>query len=204
MAIRGALRSLPNLLTLLRIALIPLVLWLVWLGTPRASFWGAMVYALSAITDFVDGWLARRWGEVSLLGAFLDPLADKLLVMALLVLLVDLGRAPAWAVIVILARELAVTSLRAIAMSQGLSLAARASGKEKTAVQMVALLMLIVHFPYDVRFGFATVRADFHLVGLALLYVAVLLSVVSGADYVRHVLVAARSGPERGPTDGAG
>ncbi|MEZ4288811.1 MAG: CDP-alcohol phosphatidyltransferase family protein [Polyangiales bacterium] len=100
--------NLPNLLTFARIAMIPAVLVLLWDGTPKANFWAAMVYAATAITDFLDGWLARKRGLVSVLGKFLDPLADKLLVMATLVFMVYLGRLPllgAVAVIVLVARR---------------------------------------------------------------------------------------------------
>lgn len=177
--------NLPNLLTMLRVALIPVVLWLIADGRPEMNFWAAIVYAVSAITDFVDGYLARRMGLVSVLGKFLDPLADKLLVMASLVAMTAMGRVPAWAVIVIVARELSITSLRVIAMSEGVTIAAGQGGKEKAALQMVAILMLIFHQPYTLDFFFFTVRARFHDVGLVLLYVSVLFAVTSAGEYVK-------------------
>jgi CDP-diacylglycerol--glycerol-3-phosphate 3-phosphatidyltransferase len=110
--------NLPNLLTMLRVVLIPVALFLIVEGTPTANFWAAMVYAVSAVTDFLDGWLARRMGLESVLGKFLDPLADKLLVVSSLVAMVAMARVPAWVVILIVARELSITSLRSAKASR--------------------------------------------------------------------------------------
>ena len=177
--------NLPNMLTMLRIVLIPVVLWLITDGTPAGNFAAAMVYAVSAITDFIDGYLARRMGLISVLGKFLDPLADKLLVMASLVMMTAMSRVPAWAVILIVARELSITSLRVIAMSEGVTIAAGQSGKEKAALQMVAILMLVLHHTFDVDFGLFQVRASFHDVGLVLLYVSVFFAITSAGEYVK-------------------
>jgi CDP-diacylglycerol--glycerol-3-phosphate 3-phosphatidyltransferase len=178
--------NLPNLLTSLRIALIPVALWLISEGTPRASFYAAMVYAVSAITDFLDGWIARRQGLVSVLGKFLDPLADKLLVASSLVAMVAMHRVPAWAVIIILARELSVTSLRVIAMSEGVTIAAGQGGKEKAALQMVAVFMLMLHHRFDVDFGlFRVEQADFNAIGLVMLYLSVFFAITSAGEYVK-------------------
>src|SRR6185503_20437649 len=98
-------KNLPNMLTFLRILMIPAVLVLLARGAPRDCYWAAWVYALAAITDLLDGWLARRQGLVSVLGKFLDPLADKLIVAATLVWLVPMGRIPAWAVVLLISRE---------------------------------------------------------------------------------------------------
>lgn len=196
-SIREDAINLPNLLTFLRIALIPVVIWLMTAGTPRASFWAAMVYGVTAITDFLDGWLARRQGLVSVLGKFLDPLADKLLVMAVLVYEVHLGHVPSWAVILLLARELSITSLRVIAMSEGVVIAAGQGGKDKTALQMVALLMLILHHPYDVHFGFATIQADFRTVGLWLLYLSLFFAFTSAGEYIKLFVEAVEAKEER-------
>src|SRR5262249_49857114 len=107
-------RNLPNLLTFARILMIPAVLVLLSRGAPRDCFWAATVYGLAAITDVLDGWLARRQGLVSVLGMFLDPLADKLIVAATLVWLVPMGRIPAWAVVLLISREITITALRSI------------------------------------------------------------------------------------------
>ena len=184
-SIRQDAVNLPNLLTMARIALIPVVLWLLADGTPEMSFWAAMVYAVSAITDFVDGYLARRMNLISVLGKFLDPLADKLMVMATLVMLVGMGRVHYAIVAVILARELSITSLRVIAMSEGVTIAAGQGGKEKAALQMVAIFMLIIRHTYDVDFGLFAVRTSFHDVGLTLLWVSVAWAIVSAGEYVK-------------------
>jgi CDP-diacylglycerol--glycerol-3-phosphate 3-phosphatidyltransferase len=189
--------NLPNLLTFLRILLIPVVLWLLAEGTPRANFWAAVVYGITAITDFLDGWLARRQNLISVLGKFLDPLADKLLVMAVLVFMVDLGRVPFWAVIVIIGRELSITSLRVIAMTEGVLIAAGQGGKDKTALQMVALLMLIVHHPYVLNFGFASMEVDFNGAGTALLYLSVVLAITSAGEYIKLFVEAVEAKEQR-------
>lgn len=170
---------------MLRVAMIPVVLWLLADGRPIMNFWAAIVYSLAAITDALDGWLARKRGLISVLGKFLDPLADKLLVMATLVCLSEMGRVPSWATIIIIARELSVTALRSIAMSEGVVIAASQGGKEKTALQMVALLMLIVHHTYDIDFLFATVPIHMHMIGLVLLYASVVFAVTSGGEYAK-------------------
>ena len=184
-SIREDAVNLPNLLTMLRVVLIPVVLWLITVGTPEGNFWASMVYMISAITDFLDGGRASRMGLISVLGKFLDPLADKLLVMASLVAMTAMGRVPAWAVILIVAREVSVTSLRVIAMSEGVTIAAGQGGKEKAALQMVAIMMLIIHQPFWIDFGVARVHADFHEIGLALLYLSVVFALTSGGEYVK-------------------
>ena len=180
--------NLPNALTLLRIALIPVVLWLLSAGTPKASFWAAMVYIVSTLTDFLDGWLARRLGLTSLVGKFLDPLADKLLVMATLVFLAYLGRLPLGgvvAVILIIGREISVTALRTIAMGEGVVMAAGRGGKDKTALQMSSILLLILWHRVELDFFWFTVPVDLGLVGLALLYLSLVFTLTSAAAYVR-------------------
>ena len=179
--------TLPNLLTLLRIVLIPVVLWLLVAGTPKANFWAAIVYIASAVTDFLDGYLARRMELISVLGKFLDPLADKLLVMATLVFIAYLGRLPLFgvvAVIVMIGRELAITALRAIAMGEGVVIAAGSGGKDKTAFQMSAILFLIVHHTYQVDFFFFEVPVHFGEVGLWLLYISSVFALTSAAQYL--------------------
>jgi CDP-diacylglycerol--glycerol-3-phosphate 3-phosphatidyltransferase len=184
-SIREDAINLPNMLTMLRVVMIPIVLFLLRDGTPVMNFWAAMVYIVAAFTDFLDGWLARRRGLVSVLGKFLDPLADKLLVMAVLVLMVDMGRAPMWAVVLIIARELSITSLRVIAISEGTVISAGQGGKDKTALQMVAILLLIVHHPYRVDFFFFQVDADLHEIGLWLLYLSVVFAITSAGEYIK-------------------
>lgn len=178
--------NLPNLLTMLRIVLIPVALFFIVDGTPAACFWAGMVYAVSAITDFLDGWLARRMGLTSVLGKFLDPLADKLLVISSLVAMVAMGHVPAWVVILIVARELSITSLRVIAISEGVQIAASQGGKEKAALQMVAVWMLMLHHTYDLDFGLFRIEAvSFNQVGLVLLYLSLFFAITSAGEYLK-------------------
>jgi CDP-diacylglycerol--glycerol-3-phosphate 3-phosphatidyltransferase len=177
--------NLPNLLTFARILVIPLVLWLIDQATPRDCVYAALVYSAAAITDLLDGWLARRMGIVSVLGKFLDPLADKLLVMATLVWLVPMGRIPEWAVVLLLARELTINGLRSIASSEGVVIAAGGGGKSKTALQMVGILCLILGYPYDIDLGlFSLGVVDLVVVGRALVYISLIFSLASAVEYV--------------------
>ena len=199
-SIREDAINLPNLLTMLRIALIPVVLWLLADGTPKANFWATIVYIGTALTDLIDGYLARKWGQISVLGKFLDPLADKLLVMATLVFLAYLGRLPflgVVAVIIMVGRELSVTALRTIAMSEGLVMAAMQAGKDKTALQMVAILLLIVHQRYLINFGFYQTELDFAQAGLVLLYLSLVLAVFSAGEYLKLFVDAVDAKDER-------
>lgn len=181
--------SVPNALTMMRIVLIPVVLYFLDGATPRLNFWAALVYVACTVTDFFDGYLARRMGLVSITGQFLDPLADKLLVMSTLVYMCFQGRLPTLAVVAVIlmeARELSITSLRVIAMGEGVSMPATQGGKEKAALQMIAILLLILHHRYDLQFyGFGALSCDVGLAGRVLLYASTLLSLVSGADYMR-------------------
>lgn len=177
--------NLPNLLTMGRIAIIPLVLWLLQRGSPSDCLAAAWVYAGAALTDLLDGYLARRMNIVSVLGKFLDPLADKLLVMASLIWMIPLGRIPEWAVVLLLARELGVTGLRSIASTTGLVIAAGDGGKMKTALQMSAILCLIIGYPYHLSLGFYDLgMVDLVNVGRALIYASLVFSLVSAFQYV--------------------
>ncbi|MBW2507487.1 MAG: CDP-diacylglycerol--glycerol-3-phosphate 3-phosphatidyltransferase [Deltaproteobacteria bacterium] len=199
-SIREDAINLPNLLTMLRIALIPGVLFLLWEGTPKSNFWAAILYIGTALTDLIDGYLARKWGQISVLGKFLDPLADKLLVMATLIWLAYLGRLPflgVVAVIIMLGRELSITALRTIAISEGVVMAAMRAGKDKTALQMVAILMLIVHQSYTVYFGFYQTEFDFAGAGLVLLYISLGLALFSAGEYFKLFVDAVDAKEER-------
>lgn len=177
-------KNVPNLLTVARVVMIPAVLWLLSRGGPRDCFWAAIVYAAAAITDFFDGWLARRQGLVSVLGKFLDPLADKLIVASTLVWLVPMGRIGAWAVVLLLSREITITALRSIASSEGLVIAAGAGGKVKTALQMVGIICLILGYPYRLTLIVDLGVVDLIHVGRALVYVSLVFSLASAAQYM--------------------
>jgi CDP-diacylglycerol--glycerol-3-phosphate 3-phosphatidyltransferase len=178
-------RNLPNLLTFFRILMIPAVLVLLEQGGPRDCVWAAIVYSLAAITDMLDGWLARRQGLVSVLGKFLDPLADKLIVAAVLVWMVSMGRVAAWMVVVLLSREITITALRSIASAEGLVIAAGSQGKLKTALQMVGIVCLIVGYPYQFSLGLYDFgRVDFVHVGRLLVLLSIVFSITSAASYL--------------------
>jgi CDP-diacylglycerol---glycerol-3-phosphate 3-phosphatidyltransferase len=178
--------NVPNLLTMARVAVIPLVIMLLGRGSPKDCVWAALVYSAAAITDLLDGYLARRMNVVSVLGKFLDPLADKLLVMASLVYMVPMGRIPEWAVVLLLAREISVTSLRSIASSEGVVIAAGDDGKSKTALQMVGILLLILGYPYHLTLGPLDLGlVDLVYCGRALVYISLVFSILSALSYLR-------------------
>lgn len=180
---RDELWSVPNLVTMVRIAFIPAFLVYAYYESRFHSFLAALIYAAVAATDFLDGWLARRLDMVTVIGKFLDPLADKLIAMSALVMLVHLGRVGAWVVILILAREFAVTGLRTIAMSEGIVIAAGQEGKYKTAIQLAGIVFLLLHYRYPVDFMAFVVEVDSNKVGLALVYLSLFFSLWSAVKY---------------------
>lgn len=192
--------NVPNMLTMGRIFVIPLFVWLTYAADPLSSLWGAVLFAIAAVTDVVDGWLARRQNLVTVVGKFLDPLADKLIVMAAMVMMVRLGRIAAWVVIVLLARELIVTGLRTIAASEGMVISAGQEGKWKTSLQLVSIISLCVHYRHPINFLFRTVVVNFNVVGQVLMYLSIAFSVWSAAGYFRAFL-AMLSRRDNGPTE---
>ena len=168
--------NLPNSLTVLRMLMVPVMVWLLWdEPTFHEGIVACTIFVLAMLTDIVDGWLARRWDLVSPVGAYLDPLADKLMSTTVLVMLVPLGRAPAWIVVLLLCRELAVTGLRGIASQEGLVISASAFGKLKTVYLATAIGFLLWHHP--------TLDTDPHSAGIALLWIATFCSIWSGLHY---------------------
>jgi CDP-diacylglycerol--glycerol-3-phosphate 3-phosphatidyltransferase len=188
----------PNAITLARIGMIPVFLWFTWRESRVDSFVGAMIYAVTGATDFLDGWIARKKGLVTVIGKFLDPLADKLIVMAALVMLVHLGRVAAWVVIVVMAREFIVTGLRTIAMSEGIVIAAGQEGKSKTAFQVASITFLILHYQYPIDAVLFTFDLDANRAGTWLLYVSLFFSVWSAWNYFAGFIRAVYR-PEGGP-----
>ncbi|HEY6006160.1 MAG TPA: CDP-diacylglycerol--glycerol-3-phosphate 3-phosphatidyltransferase [Anaeromyxobacter sp.] len=184
-SLRKEFLNTPNAITLVRIAMIPIFLYFTWAESKVNSFIAGIVYAVTGTTDFLDGWVARKTGRVTVIGKFLDPLADKLIVMAALVMLVHLGRVAAWVVIVVMAREFMVTGLRTIAMSEGIVIAAGQEGKHKTAFQVAAITFLMVHYTYPIDAIFFSFDLDANRVGTWLLYVSLVFSVWSAVVYFR-------------------
>ncbi|HEX9289613.1 MAG TPA: CDP-diacylglycerol--glycerol-3-phosphate 3-phosphatidyltransferase [Anaeromyxobacteraceae bacterium] len=182
-SLKKELWSAPNIITLVRIGAIPVFLVFTYYESRLHSFIAALVYSATSATDFLDGWLARRMNLVTVIGKFLDPLADKLIAMSALVMMVHLGRVTAWIVIVVMAREFAVTGLRTIAMSEGIVIAAGQEGKYKTALQLVAIVFLLLHYAYPIDFIVGTAVVDANRVGTVLLYISVFFSVWSAWNY---------------------
>ncbi|MCX8071690.1 MAG: CDP-diacylglycerol--glycerol-3-phosphate 3-phosphatidyltransferase [Candidatus Binatia bacterium] len=180
---RKELVNWPNFFTLVRILLIPVVVVFLTDPGPRAAIAATGTFFLASLSDFLDGYLARRYGLSTTLGKILDPLADKLIVAAVLVMLVAMGRepqVPGWAVAVMISREIAVTGLRAVALAHGVVVEAETLGKYKMVLQMFALHGLLLHYPF---FGI-----DFFSIGLYFFWLALAVGVWSGVEYFRHVL----------------
>lgn len=187
--------NLPNILTMTRIAAIPLLAVILLSPSQSAGFWAAVVFSLASITDWLDGYLARRMGIVTVFGKFLDPIADKLIVMAALIMILPFGHVPAWMVLVILGREIIITGLRGIASSEGIVIQASDLGKFKTIFQLVAIIGLLLHYDYYWFFGIVHQwsHVNMHNVGMFFLWIATLLTVWSGVDYLaRFVRLIAR------------
>jgi CDP-diacylglycerol--glycerol-3-phosphate 3-phosphatidyltransferase len=167
--------NLPNNLSLVRIFLIPVIVWLLARQDPASSLWAAVLFGGASATDMLDGYLARRSRQVTQVGKLLDPLADKLLVTACLIMLIPYGVVPAWAAFIIIGREMAVTGLRGAAVCQGYVIPAGLTGKYKTAFQMVACVLLILPV--------AILGPGVRTVGQLFLWVSLGLSLWSGLDY---------------------
>ena len=187
----------PNAITLVRIAMIPVILAFTYYEGRVNSFVAAVLFAVTGATDFLDGWVARRTGAVTVVGKFLDPLADKLIVMSVLIMLVHLGRVPAWLVILILAREFMVTGLRTMAMSEGIVIAAGQEGKYKTSLQIAGISFLLLHYRYRVDFLAFEVDVDANVVGTWLLYLSVAFSLWSAWVYIRDFFKAVYADGEK-------
>jgi CDP-diacylglycerol---glycerol-3-phosphate 3-phosphatidyltransferase len=177
---REQILTLPNGLTILRVLVIPIVILLLFYSAPVYRLVTTILFLLAAVTDTIDGYLARRRGLVTTLGQFLDPLADKLLVVTALIALIPAREIPVWMVLLIVGREIAVTGLRGIAVAQGIVIPAGRAGKYKTFFETAAICCLIL----DGYF----LSVDFHQIGMGLLSVALLLAIVSGVAYFRDFL----------------
>jgi len=170
--------NLPNSITLLRILLIPVFVWLYLEPTPERALWAGLVFGAAAFTDFLDGYLARRSGQITNLGKLLDPVADKLLVASGLILLVQVQQVAVWLAIVMIARELIVTGARAVAAKEGFIVPAYSLGKFKVIGQIGGILCLIF------QGAWLEAQAFLSSVGIILLYVALVFSLVSGWRYL--------------------
>jgi len=172
--------NVANMLTLARVFAVPVIVVLLSIEhsqkTVVSAYVASALFVLASLTDMADGYIARRQNLITNLGKFLDPLADKLLIGSVLIMLVELTWVPAWIVVVIICRELAVTGMRGVAADKGIVIAADRFGKLKTIVQSMALAPLVAHYPF---LGF-----DPHPPGMILLYLALALTVFSGGNYL--------------------
>ncbi len=178
-ATTNRMQSVPNILTVCRIFAVPVLVVLLSFPTPLNRALAAFLFIVASVTDYFDGYLARRYNVISSVGKLLDPMADKLLVMAALIMIVACaeGSVPAWMVVIILGREIMITSLRGVASAQGVVIEAEELGKYKTILQIYAITGLCMHHTYF--------HIDFHFGGMYLLWASLILSVWSGIDYLR-------------------
>jgi len=171
------LLNLPNFLASIRIILAPLMFWVVinpqfftqnGFDITWNYYFASLLFVLASVTDFFDGYIARQWDQMTMLGAILDPLADKMLTLAAFLGLMLIGQASPWAIYIIIVRELFITGLRTVAVSEGISVKASWAGKVKTVAQMIAIGFLLMHWPF----------------GDLLLWIAVALTLYSGGEYL--------------------
>lgn len=175
----SALLNVPNLITAVRILLIPVFVILFMTPSSTRSLWAAMIFVLASATDLLDGYVARKMEQITRLGKLLDPIADKLLVISAVILLVGLHRVPAILAILLIGREMAITGLRVIASDQGLVIPVERLGKLKTFLQVVSITMLILQPSVLPRMG----TTDLHDWGRILLWCALILSLTSAGQY---------------------
>ena len=168
--------NLPNGITMLRVGIIPVLFFL--LSDP-GRMWSliiAILFIMAALTDLLDGYVARKYHIVTNIGKFLDPIADKIIVNAAMILMIPIGRIPAWIVSLIIIRDFIVDGIRNIATSEGMIIDASKLGKRKTLCQIFAISALMIHYPF--------IGADAHIVGMVILYIALWLTIHSGLDYL--------------------
>jgi len=183
---KNTIINLPNMITIFRIVLVPVLFLLLFFSPGKLqSFFAGLVFSVASISDCVDGYLARRMNLVTDFGKFLDPLADKLLVGVALIMMLPLGRVPLWIVAIILGREVMVTLLRVISLRKGNKvIEASMTGKYKTGFQIAAIIPLLFHYEYNLGLKFFDFSVDFHVVGIAFLYAALVLTIWTGVDYL--------------------
>jgi CDP-diacylglycerol--glycerol-3-phosphate 3-phosphatidyltransferase len=177
--------TIPNLLTATRIFFVPFVLFLIWYNTPVSRLWGWIFYTIATVTDFFDGYFARKMGTVSVTGKLLDPLADKFIVNLTLVLLVSMGEMHVLPVLIILAREFYIFGIRSVAIERGIVVAAGQGGKMKTMFQMFALPFFM--FDLATLKGLFNIEWDPKFIGYILIWGSIFFSVTSAYTYSKEV-----------------
>ena len=168
--------NLANKITLLRVFLVPIFMIVLYLDIKYSTYIAAFIFIIASLTDALDGYIARSRNLVTNFGKFVDPLADKLLVSAALIALVEFGKIPAWVVVIIIAREFTITGFRVIAASEGVTIAASPLGKFKTITQLIALILLLIN-----NFPFNTIGIPFDMI---MLYISLIFTILSGIDYI--------------------
>jgi CDP-diacylglycerol--glycerol-3-phosphate 3-phosphatidyltransferase len=172
---KGALLNFPNQITMFRISIIPVLFFLLLSPGETGSLVIATLFVIAALTDLLDGYLARKYEIVTAMGKFLDPIADKLIINTAMILMIPIGRISAWIVAIIIIRDFIVDGIRAIASTEDVVIQASSLGKQKTLCQIFAVTALMIHYPF--------LGADAHVIGTFILYLALVLSVYSGVDY---------------------
>jgi len=175
--------NLANKITLLRVLLIPIFMIVLLSNLKWNNYIAAVIFIVASLTDSLDGYIARSKNQITTFGKFVDPLADKLLVTTALICLTEIGKVPAWIVIIILSREFTITGFRTIAASEGITIAASPLGKIKTITQLIAITALLIN-----NYPFSYINFPFDRI---MLYISLLFTILSGVDYIyknRHVL----------------
>ncbi|MBI4633939.1 MAG: CDP-diacylglycerol--glycerol-3-phosphate 3-phosphatidyltransferase [Deltaproteobacteria bacterium] len=167
--------NLPNAITMLRVCVLPVLFFLLLSPGRLWSLVIAILFIMAALTDILDGYVARKYHIVTSMGKFLDPVVDKLIVNTAMILMIPIGRIPAWIVAIIVIRDFIVDGIRTIASDRGIVIDASRLGKKKTLCQIFAVSALIIHYPF--------LGADAHVVGMVILSIALLLTIYSGMDY---------------------
>lgn len=168
--------NLANKITLIRVLLVPVFMIVFYADFQYSTYIAATIFIIASLTDTLDGYIARSRNLVTNFGKFVDPLADKVLVSAALISLVEVGKVPAWVVIVIIAREFTITGFRVIAASEGLTIAASPLGKFKTITQLTAIIVLLLN-----NFPFKYINIPFDII---MLYISLIFTILSGIDYI--------------------
>lgn len=193
--LRKEIGNLPNMITIGRLLLIPPVLYLSDYRDPVASFFAMVLFLLASLLDVVDGWLARRQGLVTFFGKFVDPLADKIMVMALVVYLAADGRLPPWLVVLLLGREFYMSALRTLALGEGIEIVANSGGKAKTSFQLIGISFILVYYSYRMPLG---ETVNFYAVGLVFVYLSLAVSLWSAAVYTKEFVIQLGKAEQKG------
>lgn len=168
--------NLPNKLTIFRICLVPFFVFFLFSNLKYGQYIAVSIFILASLTDTLDGHIARSRNLITTFGKFMDPLADKILVSAAFISLVELGKVPSWIVIIVISRELAITGFRTVAVSEGVTIAADKWGKMKTVTQLIAVIALLLN-----NYPFSLINFPFDKI---MLYISVVFTIISGVNYI--------------------